>query len=94
MIVTLRWVIAITLARARAVGEGSGGVGDTLLTYREQAYAHPAVKIRAHYSLGTLKLDLGDRARGREYLEKFLGNCGKADWDLPEIRDARARRAS
>ena len=59
-----------------------------------QAYAHPVLKVRAFYTLGTLYLDLGDRARGREYLQKFLDYWGKADWDLPEVRDARARLAS
>jgi hypothetical protein len=50
--------------------------------------------IRALYTLGRLKLELGDRARGRELLEQFLEHWGKADWDLPEVRDARALLAS
>jgi tetratricopeptide (TPR) repeat protein len=61
---------------------------------RLQTYAHPVIKVRAHYTLGTLLLELGDRARGREFLQRFLGYWGKADWDLPEVRDARARLAS
>jgi tetratricopeptide (TPR) repeat protein/TolB-like protein len=68
---------------------------EALLTYqRGQAFAHPVVKVRAYYTLGTLKLDLGDRLCGRELLQKFLDCWGKADWDLPEVRDARARLAS
>jgi len=67
---------------------------ETLLTPKNQAYAHPVIKIRAYYTLGTLKLDLGDRVRGRELLQKFLHHWGKADWNLPEVRDARARLAS
>lgn len=55
---------------------------------------YPVIHIRAHYTLGTLRLDLGDRARGRELLQKFLDHWGNADWDLPEVRDARARLAS
>jgi len=65
-----------------------------LLAVRMRAYAHPVVKIRAYYTLGTLKLDLGDRAAGRKHLLKFLEYWGKADWDLPEVREARARLAS
>jgi hypothetical protein len=51
-------------------------------------------RLRALYTLGKLKLELGDHARGRELLEKFLEHWGKADWELPEVRDARARLAS
>jgi tetratricopeptide (TPR) repeat protein len=51
-------------------------------------------RIRALYTLGKLKLELGERARGRELLQQFLDHWGKADWDLPEVRDARALLAS
>jgi eukaryotic-like serine/threonine-protein kinase len=55
---------------------------------------HPAVLIRAYYTLGALKLDLGDRDGGRQLLQRFLEQWGKADGDIPEVRDARARLAS
>jgi serine/threonine protein kinase/tetratricopeptide (TPR) repeat protein len=50
--------------------------------------------IRTFYTLGMLKLELGDRAAGRKLLQRFLEYWGKADWDLAEIRDARARLAA
>jgi tetratricopeptide (TPR) repeat protein len=79
-----------------ATGEKEKAVAalEGLLTYKMHAYAHPVIKIRAYYTLGTLKLDLGDRAAGRAHLLKFLEYWGKADWDLPEVREARARLAS
>ena len=55
---------------------------------------NPVLQVRALYTLGVLRLELGDRTRGRELLEKFLARWDKADWDLPEVRDARARLAS
>jgi tetratricopeptide (TPR) repeat protein len=50
---------------------------------------HPALYIRGVYTLGKLRLDLDDRTRGRQRLQEFLMYWGKADWDLPEVRDAR-----
>jgi tetratricopeptide (TPR) repeat protein len=63
--------------------EGLFGVGNDVLR-----------SIRGRYRLGKLDLELGDRARGREHLKKFLEYWGRADWDLPEVRDARAQLAS
>jgi serine/threonine-protein kinase len=54
---------------------------------------HPVLYVRTLYTLGRLKLELGDRAQGRKLLREFLTHWGKADWDLPEVRDARARLA-
>jgi tetratricopeptide (TPR) repeat protein len=67
---------------------------ESVLAEKMEAVNHPVVYVLAHYTLGTLKLDLGDRARGRALLQMFLTRWGKADWDLPEVRDARARLAS
>jgi hypothetical protein len=53
----------------------------------------PVAYIRTLYVLGILELELGDTRRGRELLEKFLAYWGHADWDLPEVRNARARLA-
>ena len=78
-------------AREEWTGCYDGGWAGLLVP---EAFAHPAIKIRAQYTLGTLKLDLGDRAGGRDLLQKFLQRWDKADWDLPEVRDARARLAS
>ena len=52
---------------------------------------HPVIYVRALYTLGTLEIALGDASRGRELLERFLDHWGEADWDLPEVRDARRR---
>jgi tetratricopeptide (TPR) repeat protein len=52
---------------------------------------HPVLYVRAFYTLGVLYSDLGDEAKSRDYFEQFLEHWGNADWDLPEIRDARAR---
>jgi tetratricopeptide (TPR) repeat protein len=54
----------------------------------------PLLSVRALYTLGKLKLELGDQVRGRELLRQFLEHWGKADWDLPEVREARALLAS
>jgi tetratricopeptide (TPR) repeat protein len=64
---------------------------EALLASEWERIFHPAVYIRALYTLGMLKLDVGDRAVGRELLQKFLMHWGKADWDLKEVRDAQAR---
>jgi tetratricopeptide (TPR) repeat protein len=85
------------LARAYlATGEKKKAVEalQGLLTYKLRAYAHPTLKIRAYYALGMLKFDLRELAAGRAHLLTFLQYWGKADWDLPEVREARARLAS
>jgi hypothetical protein len=85
------------LARAYlAAGEKNGAAEalQGLVTYRMRAYAHPVLKVRSYYTLGLLRLDLGDRAGGRQLLQRFLDHWGQADWELPEVRDARARLAS
>jgi len=38
-----------------------------------------------------LYAERGDQTNSRQYLEQFLEHWGNADWDLPEVRDARAR---
>jgi tetratricopeptide (TPR) repeat protein len=80
----------------RAMGDKrkAAEVLEALLTDPLQGVGHPVIRIRAHYSLGVLKLELGDQARGHELLRRFLEYWGKTDWDLPEVRDARARLAS
>jgi tetratricopeptide (TPR) repeat protein len=68
---------------------------EALVSSRREGWSDsPVLKVRTFYTLGKLRLELGDRARGRELLEKFLMHWGKADWDLPEVRDARALLAS
>jgi tetratricopeptide (TPR) repeat protein len=66
---------------------------EELLVARQGEVA-PVRYMQARYRLGKLRLELGDRVRGREHLQKFLDLWGKADWDLPEVRDARAQLAS
>jgi hypothetical protein len=67
---------------------------EALLRSRRVGFRSPVLMVRTLYTLGKLRLELGDDARGRELLEKFLTHWGKADWDLPEVRDARALLAS
>jgi tetratricopeptide (TPR) repeat protein len=62
-----------------------------LLDSGEHRAYYPVLYVRALYQLGVLRLEAGDRAGGRALLEKFLEHWGRADWDLPEVRDARAR---
>ena len=83
------------LARAHlALGEKeeAARVLEDLLREPQSAVI-PLQRVRALYQVGALRMDLGDRARGRAYLERFLQHWGRADWDLPEVRDARARLA-
>ena len=56
--------------------------------------SHPVLYFRALYQLGVLKSELGDERSSREYLEQFLEHWGEADWELPEVSDARHRLAS
>jgi tetratricopeptide (TPR) repeat protein/predicted Ser/Thr protein kinase len=51
----------------------------------------PLVPIRALHSLGALEIELGDEARGRELLQRFLEHWGEADRPLEEVEDAKAR---
>jgi tetratricopeptide (TPR) repeat protein len=53
----------------------------------------PVLYVQALYKLGILKRELGDEPASRKYLESFLEHWGKADWDLPDVRDARRRLA-
>ncbi len=64
---------------------------EALLASRSDFGFNASVRVRAVYRLGVLKLEAGDRARGRELLEKFLEHWGKADWELEEVRDAKER---
>ena len=43
------------------------------------------------YELGLLQMDLGEQEEGHRNLERFLEHWGDADWDLPEVADARER---
>jgi len=52
---------------------------------------HPVFYVRALYTLGVLYAERGDQTKSRQYLERFLDHWGNADWDLSEVRDARAR---
>jgi hypothetical protein len=65
-----------------------------LVSNRWEGFSDPVRCVRALYTLGKLRLELGDRARGRELLEKFLKHWGNADWDIPEVRSARALLAA
>jgi tetratricopeptide (TPR) repeat protein len=58
-----------------------------------QSAVVPLLRVPALYRVGVLRMDLGDRARGRAFLERFLEHWSNSDWDLPEVRDARARLA-
>ena len=52
---------------------------------------YPVRYVRALYRLGVLAIERGQDAEGRQYLEQFLDHWGKADWQLPQVTDARAR---
>ena len=52
---------------------------------------HPVLFVRALYQLGLLQIELGQLEEGRRNLERFLEHWGEADWDLPEVADARKR---
>ena len=84
------------LARAcLALGDKQGAAQalEGLLSSGSERAGYPLLYVRAFYTLGVLKLDMGDEAAGREYLKKFLDHWGNADWDLAEVRDARERLA-
>jgi hypothetical protein len=49
--------------------------------------------VQALYTLATLKIEAGNMDEGRDLLEQFLDHWGNADWDLPNVRDAKARLA-
>jgi serine/threonine protein kinase/tetratricopeptide (TPR) repeat protein len=57
----------------------------------ERGVGGALIHVQALYRLGALKMDGGDAAGGRDLLEKFLSCWGKADWDLPEVKDAKKR---
>jgi len=82
------------LARAYlALGEKNKAIDalEALLESGLERLNHPVLYVRALYTLGVLYAERGDQAKSREYLERFLEHWGNADWDLPEVRDARAR---
>jgi serine/threonine protein kinase/predicted Zn-dependent protease len=50
---------------------------------------HPVIYVKTLYQLGLLEIERGDQVSGRKYLESFLDHWGNADWDLPEVHEAR-----
>jgi tetratricopeptide (TPR) repeat protein len=79
-----------------ALGERkkAASVIETTVASGFERVTHPVPYVQALYTLGTLRLDLGDEPRGRELLRKFLTHWGRADWDIREVRAARARLAA
>jgi tetratricopeptide (TPR) repeat protein len=79
-----------------ALGEKEKAVEvlEALLESGWERVGHPVLYVRALYTLGVLSGELGDDAKSREYFERFLEHWGDADWDLAEVRDARARLQS
>ena len=98
------WASCATAARFRdglartylALGEKqkAARVLEALVASQYDIVAAPLPCIQGLHSLGRLELELGERARGREHLRKFLEYWAKAQWDLPQVGDARARLAS
>ncbi len=66
-------------------------VSGSSITQVRERFGHPVLYVRALYTLGVLHSDLGDDSQSRDYFERFLEHWGDADWDLPEVRDARSR---
>ena len=64
---------------------------ETLIGSGLERADHPVLYVRALYELGLLQVDLGEQEEGRRNLERFLEHWGDADWDLPEVADARER---
>lgn len=52
-------------------------------------FPFPVVYVRALFTLGNLKMELGDVLAGREMLTRFLDHWGASDWPLQEVREAR-----
>jgi tetratricopeptide (TPR) repeat protein len=48
----------------------------------------------AHYELGRLSEELGQRAAAREHYEAFLARWGNADLPIPQVAEARSRLAA
>ncbi|MEE9229493.1 MAG: protein kinase [Acidobacteriota bacterium] len=67
---------------------------EDLLSCGMERVNHPVVYTQALYTLGLLKTESNDQAGGRQLLEKFLDHWGNADWDLPQVADARKRLAA
>jgi eukaryotic-like serine/threonine-protein kinase len=81
------------LARTYMVLGENGKAADALAALVNSGYERlnsPVSYVRTLYTLGKLKIEQGDTASGREWLTKFLDHWGKAQWNLPEVRDARA----
>lgn len=81
-----------TLARAYlALGrkQDAARALDALVNSGFERVHHPVLYVRALYTLGKLQIELGEGARGRDLLKQFLDHWGNADWDLPEVGDAR-----
>ena len=79
-----------------ALGEKEKAVEalEALLESGFERIVHPVLYVRALYTLGVLYGELGDESKSRDYFERFLEHWGNADWDLAEVRDARARLQS
>jgi len=55
---------------------------------------HDAAYAGTHYALGLAAEHKGDRAAAREAFAEAVRLWAKADADLPELREARAREAA
>jgi tetratricopeptide (TPR) repeat protein len=75
-----------------ALGENRKAVNALadLLNSGYERLNHPVTYVQALYSLGKLQIETGDKSTAREFLGKFLDHWGKAEWNLAEVRNARA----
>jgi tetratricopeptide (TPR) repeat protein len=79
-------------ARARGDASAEAAARQGILDHPiERDVGGAVIHVQSLYRLGVLKMDRGDTAGGRGLLEEFLNCWGKADWDLPDVRDAKKR---
>ena len=55
---------------------------------------HPTTYVRALYTLGKLKTEMGDESAGRELLRRFRAHWGKAAWNVADVGKAQAVSSS
>jgi serine/threonine protein kinase/Tfp pilus assembly protein PilF len=79
------------LGKVYLLGKNFSKAEEEFVKQMEDDNPYPINYIKSHYYLAKAKEGLNKKKEAIAYYEEFLGYWGNADWELPEIKDAKVR---